>query len=164
MDVKEEMPRPRRKPRYLESDGMLFPAECSHEILRDAMNYEPEIGDIFVVTYPKCGTTWTTQIVSLILRNGKPLMTAKEYFTSIPFLEMTPMEEFSKIPRPCCIKTHLRFDRMVFSTEAKYIYVARHPADCVVSYYHHLQFFPTYFFSEGTFDDLFEFSSRVRKT
>ncbi|CAL1280689.1 unnamed protein product [Larinioides sclopetarius] len=150
------MSREIRKPRYLEFGGMLFPAECCHEILRDATNYKPEKGDIFVVTYPKCGTTWATQIVSLILNNGKPPMTAKEYFTCIPFMEMTPMEEFSKIPRPCCIKTHLPFDRMVFSAEPKYIYVARHPADCVVSYYHHLQFFPTYFFSNGTFDDLFE--------
>ncbi|XP_055937426.1 sulfotransferase 1B1-like isoform X2 [Argiope bruennichi] len=152
----KEMTRVTRKPRYVEYDNMLFPAECSFEILQDAMSYKPETGDIFVVTYPKCGTTWTTQIISLILRNGEPLKTAKEYFQSIPFLEMTPMEEFSKIPKPRCIKTHLPFDCMNFSTEAKYVYVARHPADCVVSYYHHLQFFPTFFFSDGVFDDLFE--------
>jgi len=27
--------------------------------------------DLFVVTYPKCGTTWTEQIVHLILNNGE---------------------------------------------------------------------------------------------
>ncbi|GBM47707.1 Sulfotransferase 1C2A [Araneus ventricosus] len=95
----------------------------------------------------------------------KPLMTAKESFTSI-LISGDDARGIFQDTQTCCIKTHLRFDRMVFSTEvgtlicsteAKYIYVARHPADCVVSYYHHLQFFPTYFFSEGTFDDLFEF-------
>ena len=27
--------------------------------------------DLFVVTYPKCGTTWTEQIVHLILNQGE---------------------------------------------------------------------------------------------
>ncbi|GFU68202.1 sulfotransferase 1C4 [Trichonephila clavipes] len=42
------------------------------------------------------------------------------------------------------------------SPEVKYIYVTRHPADCLVSYYHHTRHFPTYFFSNGTLDEFFE--------
>jgi hypothetical protein len=29
------------------------------ESIEFALNYKPEISDKFVVTYPKCGTTWT---------------------------------------------------------------------------------------------------------
>ncbi|GIX77089.1 sulfotransferase 1C2 [Caerostris extrusa] len=137
-------------------EGMLTPSTFIPEVYKDAMAFKPGPDDVFVATYPKCGTTWVQQIVSLIFRKGKPLLTAEEYFATLPFLEMTPMEILSELEKPRCIKTHLPFDRINFSRDAKYICVARHPADCVVSFFHHTRFFPTYFFSDGCFDDFFE--------
>lgn len=60
------------------------------------------------------------------------------------------------MPKPGCIKIHLPFDRITYSPEAKYIYVARHPADCVVSYFHHTRYFPVYEFTDGDFDTFFD--------
>lgn len=145
-----------KKPRYKEIDGFLVPPSFDPEVFRDACAFKPGYDDVIVATYPKCGTTWTQQIVSLILRKGKPFLEAEEYFATLPFLEMTTKEELSQLKTPRCIKTHLPFDRINFSKEAKYICVARHPQDCVVSFFHHTRFFPVYFFSDGDFDDYFE--------
>ncbi|GIY18447.1 sulfotransferase 1C4 [Caerostris extrusa] len=108
------------------------------------MRYKPSKDDIIVATYPKCGSTWTMQIVSLILRRGQPLLTSEEYQSHVRYLEDTTMEEISKMKRPRVIKTHLPFDRVNFSKDTKYIYVARQPADCIVSYAHFVRMFPDF--------------------
>ncbi|GFS42508.1 sulfotransferase 1C4, partial [Trichonephila inaurata madagascariensis] len=144
-----------KKPRYKEIDGLVLPPSFDPKVFRDACAFKPGPDDVVVATYPKCGTTWTQQVVALILRKGEPFLKAEEYFNTLPFLEMTTMEELSRLKKPRCIKTHLPFDRINFSKEAKYIYVARHPIDCVVSFFHHTRFFPIYFFSDGDFDDYF---------
>ncbi|GFX81314.1 sulfotransferase 1C4 [Trichonephila clavipes] len=84
-----------KKPRYKEIDGLVLPPTFDPKVFRDACAFKPGPGDIVVTTYPKCGTTWTQQIVALILRKGEPFLKAEEYFNTLPFLEMTTMEELS---------------------------------------------------------------------
>lgn len=121
-----------------------------------AINYEPSADDVFVVTYPKCGTTWMIEMVMLILRKGKVPLESHDYFNASPFLELVGSEAIKTMSRPGCLKTHLPFDLIPFSPQAKYIYVARHPKDCAVSFYHHSKFFPSYHFTNGTFEEFFE--------
>ncbi|GIY26290.1 sulfotransferase 1C4 [Caerostris darwini] len=137
-------------------DGKIRPPPSCPRVMRDAMNFKPDKDDIFVISYPKCGTTLLTQIVALILRNGETFTTPLEYFSFIPYIEFTTLEEISKIPKPRCLKSHLPFNLFNFSREAKYIYIARNPADCLVSYYHHVKYYPIYFFSNGSLDDIFD--------
>ncbi|XP_035222151.1 sulfotransferase 1C2A-like [Stegodyphus dumicola] len=59
------------------------------------------------------------------------------------------------MPRPNAIKFHLPYHLTPKSDKAKYIYVARNPKDCCVSYFHHMKNIPGHGFS-GTFDDFFE--------
>ncbi|GBO30247.1 Sulfotransferase 1C2A, partial [Araneus ventricosus] len=59
------------------------------------------------------------------------------------------------IARPVALKTHLPFRVIPWSDEAKYVYVARNPKDCCVSYYHHLKGLPSYGFP-GDFNQFFE--------
>ncbi|GFQ87351.1 sulfotransferase 1C4 [Trichonephila clavata] len=54
--------------------------------------------------------------------------------------------------KPRLFKTHLPFEPLKYNPEAKYIYVTRHPADLIVSYYHHLRFFAICFFTDGTLE------------
>jgi hypothetical protein len=99
--------------------------------------------DIFVVAYPKCGTTWTEQVVHLILNQGE--QGEKRITDAAPWLETLPnrpngMHAFLQtLPRPRLFTSHLPLALMPdFSTnKGRYIYVARNPKDAAVSYYYH---------------------------
>ncbi|GFY38134.1 amine sulfotransferase [Trichonephila inaurata madagascariensis] len=47
-------------------------------------------------------------------------------------------------------------EQVPWSDDAKYIYVARNPKDCCVSFYHHMKDIPGYQFADGTFEEFFD--------
>ncbi|GIY51621.1 sulfotransferase 1C4 [Caerostris darwini] len=143
-------------PRYIDVDGYKYCEYFIPDLIRAAINYKPTNKDVFVATYPKCGTTWMIQKVMLILNKGKVPDTIEEYFSSCPFLEMLGPDEISRMPGPGCIKIHFPFNLTPYSPDAKYVYVARNPKDCCISFYHHTKLFPAYYFKDGTFDDFFD--------
>lgn len=74
-----------------------------------------------------------------------------------PHLEEIGKETIEKLRQPRVIKTHFPRQLTPYHPAAKYIYVARNPFDCVVSFYHHTRgFIQHYNFADGTFDDFFE--------
>jgi hypothetical protein len=130
-----------------------FPAAGFESGLR----YRAQPGDIFVCTYPKCGTTWMQYIVYLLLHAGEPLARGAALDRVFPHLEEVGREVVAALPVPRLIKTHLPKAMTPFAANARYIYVARNPFDCVVSFYHHTRGFPQHYdFSNGTFADFFE--------
>lgn len=131
---------------------MGFPVEGFDSGLR----YRPAPGDVFVATYPKCGTTWMQYIVYLLVR-GRPLGAGERLTALFPHLEEVGSEAVEALPRPRLIKTHLPCSITPWHREAKYVYVARNPFDCAVSFFHHTRGFVRHYdFAEGTFDDFFE--------
>jgi len=136
-------------------DGFQIPGMFLAENFRSGVNYKPRPNDLFLVTYPKCGTTWTANILMLILRKGQPLNSSSEIHSLSPFLEMTGAKSAEDMKMPGPIKTHLPFRLTPWSKEAKYIYVSRNPKDCCVSYFHHICNMPGHGYN-GTFDEFFE--------
>ncbi|NES01394.1 MAG: sulfotransferase domain-containing protein [Okeania sp. SIO2F4] len=121
------------------------------------ISYQAQPSDILIATYPKCGTTWTQYLVWLILNNGQPLSTSETISDVSPHLEEVGKEVIAKLTNPRIIKTHLPYNLTPYHREANYIYVARNPFDCAVSFYHHTRgFIKHYDFANGTFDDFFE--------
>ncbi|XP_077998116.1 amine sulfotransferase-like [Glandiceps talaboti] len=52
-------------------DGVLFPGSIIRKDLKDAvLNFECRHDDVFIVTYPRSGTTWTIELVSLIMNDA----------------------------------------------------------------------------------------------
>jgi hypothetical protein len=119
--------------------------------------YRASPGDVFVASYPKCGTTWTQYIVYLLENDGRPLHPKQRLDGVFPHLEELGEEAVRALPEPRLIKTHLPFSRTPWSAQARYIYVARNPFDCAVSFYHHTRGFPRHYdFAEGSWDTFFE--------
>ena len=145
------------RPRFTSHDGFLMPMGFPVEHFDSALRYTPRPEDIFISTYPKCGTTWTQNIVYLILHGGEPLPPDKTMTHEIPHLEEMGREFVEALEEPRCVKTHLPLRLTPWNEETKYLYVARNPFDCAVSFYHHTRgFVQHYDFEHGSFDDYFE--------
>jgi aryl sulfotransferase len=102
--------------------------------------------DIVIGTWAKSGTTWMQQIISQLISKGANTDLA---FMESPWLDLRviPKDEMFKQleaqQHRRFLKTHLPVDALVFSPQAKYIYIARDTRDVIWSmHHHHLHFTP----------------------
>ncbi|KAL3208773.1 hypothetical protein MRX96_038832 [Rhipicephalus microplus] len=131
-------------------DGHRLPGSFSEEVYRSGLRYRPEPGDVVLDTFPKCGTHWVLGILKAAYQ------VCREVTPESTFLEKLGLDAIEKCARPRIVFTHLPFQLVPFSDQAKYIYVIRNPKDCCVSFYHHTKTIPAYKFQDGTFDEYFE--------
>ncbi|NXX08535.1 ST3A1 sulfotransferase, partial [Larus smithsonianus] len=121
--------------------GFYFGANTSPEYVASLEDFEIKDSDIFLTTYPKSGTVWTQNILSLIIheghRNGTENMETME---RIPWLEYNVKnKDYADLPLPRVFATHLPYylvPRDLRNKRARVIYVSRNPKDVMVSYYH----------------------------
>ncbi|XP_078507051.1 sulfotransferase 2B1-like [Lissotriton helveticus] len=105
--------------------------------------------DVFIITYPKSGTVWMMEIMSLIRRNGDPT-----WSKTVPVWDRAPwfystaglkLLETYKPPR--ILTSHVTieiFPKSVFNSKAKIIYVYRNPKDVLVSLYYYARIVSVY--------------------
>mmetsp|Transcript_9098 Transcript_9098/g.20564 ORF Transcript_9098/g.20564 Transcript_9098/m.20564 type:complete len:298 (-) Transcript_9098:120-1013(-) len=152
---------PEKLPRYIDNEGYLVAGGFPLEGFSSGLKYQAQDNDLFIVTYPKCGTTWTQHISYLILNDGVTLTPDQRLDVVWPHLEEVGKEFISSkgtiLGDRRLIKTHLPYKLVSQIPNAKYIYVTRNPKDCVVSFYHHTVGFPQHYdFAEGKFDTYFK--------
>jgi aryl sulfotransferase len=96
--------------------------------------------DVVIATYAKAGTTWTQQIVAQLIFGGRDGI---DLSTLSPWLDLRVTPKEAKLAaleaqeHRRFIKTHLPVDALVFSPDARYIYVGRDGRDVVWSLYNH---------------------------
>ncbi|XP_075394027.1 sulfotransferase 2B1 [Tenrec ecaudatus] len=129
---------------YFRYKGILFPLGLySPESISTAGNSQDvRSDDIFIITYPKSGTNWMIEIVSLILKDGDP-----SWIRTVPIWERAPWCEtimgafnLQNQNSPRIRSSHLPiqlFNKAIFNTKAKVIYVSRNPRDVLVSLYYY---------------------------
>ncbi len=106
-------------------------------------NYRPTKHDVIVCTFPKCGTNWTMQIAHQIATLGEGEF--GHIHDLVPWPEFTlpgraPSLEDESALRASptglrVIKTHLEWERVPYSEDAKYVCIVRDPKDAFVSSY-----------------------------
>jgi hypothetical protein len=112
--------------------------------LRD---YVPSGHDVFVAAYVKSGTNWMMQMVHQLLNHGMGEFGHIHEVVPWPESTITPPLRKYAIPledesvwrgspeQKRVIKTHLTWDLLPYSTDARYILVIRDPKDVLVSSY-----------------------------
>ncbi|KAK8782440.1 hypothetical protein V5799_016217 [Amblyomma americanum] len=75
---------------------------------------------------------------------------------SSPNMEMMGADAVRKMPRPGALKTHIPLHSLKYSTRTKYIYIARNPHDCCVSFYYFINEFTPKDCKELPFDAFFD--------
>ncbi|XP_070617875.1 sulfotransferase 2B1-like [Erythrolamprus reginae] len=125
-----------------------------------ASNFEFQDTDVLLVTYPKSGTTWMQEILSLIRSNGdlEPIKSLPNWARA-PWLEHTYFQEqLPHIGCPRLLTTHLPQPVLapaLKKAKPKVIYVARNPKDVAVSYYH-FQRMAKFFPDPASFEDFLQ--------
>lgn len=121
--------------------------------------FVPKDGDVFIVTYPRSGTTWTEQMVHLLVNKGE--QGEQRLTDAVPWLETLPhrpngMHKFLEtLPERRLFTSHLPYPLMphIDNTTAKIVYVARNPKDVAISTYFHNQSKGGY---EGSWEEHFQ--------
>uniref|UniRef100_A0A5F9DFP1 Sulfotransferase n=1 Tax=Oryctolagus cuniculus TaxID=9986 RepID=A0A5F9DFP1_RABIT len=111
------------------------------KILEKLDDFEIRDDDVFVITYPKSGTVWTQQILSLIYFEGHRNRTEKwDTLDRVPFLEYNIRNvDIENRPSPRLFASHLPYylaPKSLKNNKAKIIYVYRNPKDVLISFFH----------------------------
>ena len=88
--------------------------------------------DIFLVSFPKSGNTWTRFLLANLRFPDQPATWAN-IDRLIPDPTGTAKRDFVRMPRPRIIKSHECFDPRY----PRVVYIVRDPRDVVVSQYHY---------------------------
>uniref|UniRef100_A0A1B0GNG5 Sulfotransferase domain-containing protein n=1 Tax=Phlebotomus papatasi TaxID=29031 RepID=A0A1B0GNG5_PHLPP len=109
-------------------------------------NFEVRPDDVWLVTFPKSGSTWTQEMIWQICNNLDYERTNNEYES----------ETFS------CLESHLQaplLPKQLWTVKPRIIYVARHIKDVAISFYHHYR--NIHHFS-GSWQDFFDIFMKDR--
>lgn len=130
------------------SDRKLYLGPLTDNRRWDMVDIRPD--DIFVVTPPKCGTTWTQTIVALLLSGDPDVET--ELSVKMPWVDIR-IREMSEVAARLAAMTHRRsmkshtpMDGLPLDEQAHYICVFRHPLDAHFSYRKHVRNIPMSWF------------------
>jgi hypothetical protein len=109
-------------------------------IVQYGMEYDGSPDDIFIVTYPKSGTTWLQMIVYQLTTDGE--MNFAHISQVSPHLEEIMMprgRKFSDLRgTPRVVKSHLHYHD-ILKGPGRYIYGIRNGLDVAVSYHYHVR-------------------------
>ncbi|XP_058066588.1 luciferin sulfotransferase-like [Anopheles bellator] len=131
------------------------------ERIRNLTVYED---DLWVVTAPKCGTTWTQEMMWLLdhdldYRTAADINLLQrsifmEFSTLVPAIEEDTVSLVEQMSRPRHIKSHLPMallPKQLWTVRPRIVYCARNPKDMVTSFYHHYRHLHQYTGSKEAF-------------
>lgn len=154
-----------------------FQAKQYEKIAQRIRDFKVRKDDIWVVTFPKAGTTWVQNIVRQLVLEKMNFSLEPMSINDALFLEMHTtftdpvneavkeiietsakmLDEIDATPSPRMIKSHLPVQLLpleMWEVKPKIIYVARNPKDVAISFYHMYRNYAGAY--KGTIEDFFE--------
>ena len=159
-----------------EQTGVIGPQDMI-EVATRVYQFKVRPDDIWVLTFPKCGTTWTQvehismnasckcktffqELVWQIVNNVDIKAARKlKLYERTTFIECEGLEKDYKsldiiegMPSPRVIKTHLPLEMLPpnLLDTCKVVFVCRNPKDTCVSFFNHFQTIPGYEVKDST--------------
>jgi aryl sulfotransferase len=116
--------------------------ECQHHLLDSTVwnEFKFRRDDIIIGSYSKSGTTWVQQIVAQLLWKGMEDLNVAEISPWLDCRFPSKGERLAIVEAQThrrFLKTHLPVDTLVFSPEARYLYLGRDGRDVLWSLYNH---------------------------
>ncbi|RCV31826.1 hypothetical protein SETIT_6G209100v2 [Setaria italica] len=133
------------KPFFLFQGFWLTPEVIRSTVLMQAQ-FRPRADDIFLATYPKCGTTWLKALAFTVANRSRhpvashahPVLTSNPQ-DLVPFLVLRPIKELEALPSPRLLSTHLSCTSLPSGASTlgcRIVYLCREPKDVLVSTWH----------------------------
>mmetsp|Transcript_89488 Transcript_89488/g.186958 ORF Transcript_89488/g.186958 Transcript_89488/m.186958 type:complete len:317 (+) Transcript_89488:90-1040(+) len=129
--------------------GIVWPSSVQSEAQLEGLRKLPcRSDDIFVATYPKCGTHWVHKLCNLIVERDSHMLPAEfnrwdlnnNWHLQGPKEGNTPIElRHEDMPSPRVVSLHTPADMLPADAErlkCPVVCVVRDPKDTLVSYYH----------------------------
>ena len=130
----------------LEVLRQLFFNVVTYEGRQKTASFVPRPTDVFVATYPKCGTTWMQQIMHQLRSGGD--MSYRDITEVVPWIDVAYRSgnefDIEQKYQPRCFKTHTWYE--MCPKGAKYVVVYREPC---AAFYSLFKFFEGHHFQPG---------------
>ncbi|XP_071093763.1 sulfotransferase 1C2-like isoform X1 [Haliotis cracherodii] len=142
---------------FYKHDGVLrafrTTPEADMEMIRNVQKFELRDDDVIIAAYPKCGTHWLWEIVTM-LRAGNSEYNKKS--KDIAMLGKPTFERADELPSPRVLNSHLYFRQLpekLVEKRIKTIFIMRNPKDVSVSYFNHAKGLKGIYNFDGTYSE-----------